>query len=300
MTFTYDPQKDEYHVKIKINNRHLKSPIYQNMYHRYMISALLDISEDDIVCISIITTDDDSDIRFVRDKSDDDRNVLTSKNKLIDIIKKYEEDEKEDLKEDLISAKFESTNFGDEENYRKKHKEYCDIFDNEELNNYKYKYYNCEICGNPLVLRGKKGNYYAGCSKYPDCASKAIPLNNIEKYRININEISNRVIYKMNLDDLLKRKKELNEEIKNLQIEKEHLLERTRKELDELYSKKRDITKELSRLEYVCENQRNQIIDLTQRLDEANKLNKELSDKINKTIGARLKRFLKKNKHASI
>lgn len=47
----YDSRKDEYHVLINKVNRHFKSPIYQNVGHRELLSQLFNISEDRIVCI---------------------------------------------------------------------------------------------------------------------------------------------------------------------------------------------------------------------------------------------------------
>ena len=79
----------------------------------------------------------------------------------------------------------------------------------------------------------------------------------------------------------------------------ENVMRQKLQELEEKYKKKiresnsqiNKIRTEYSELERICDNQKKQIAQLSQKLNEEKALNGELSEKINKTFGARLRRL---------
>lgn len=302
----YDAKKDEYHVLINKNSRHFRSPVYQNENHRKLISELLGIQQEDIVCISIITTEDSSEYRYVQDYalSAEKRNHLITKDSLVGLIEKYERGSKTNLNRDWIFEKLECSDFSKEPKYREKHENYCDFFKkHKNLNPYRMKFFACKSCGNPLVLREKNGAFFAGCSKYPECTSKTVTLDSIDEYEIEQEKIAERVIYYMSLDEYRQKRQDIIDDISRLEKERlENPESVVRKKIQELktdYEGKIDIAhKQINRinaerlkLEEKCKKQNEQIKQLTQSLDEERKLNDELSEKLSNTFGAHLRKW---------
>lgn len=303
----YDSRLDEYHVLINVNSRHLKSPIYQNANHRTLFSNLLNIDANDIVCISIITTDDDSEYIYVRDPqcAYSDKNHLTTKNELISLINEYEEHSKLKLDRDLLFEKIECTNFSNDEKYKNYHKAYCDFFkQNKELIEYRMKFYSCKICGCQMVLRGKKDNFYAGCINYKECKSRTVQLKNIDEYEISQSEIKGRVIFRMSLDEYRDIKQMLLEDIDKLRQEKDTCSEIVSKhkylEMDKMYREKIyvlnkslcETQKQNSDMETRCKNLESQVCDLNNKLRLMKQSYDVLADKYNNSFSAKIKRFL--------
>lgn len=115
----YDLSKDEYHVLINKKNRHIKSPIYQNAMHREMLSQLLNINQDRIICISVICTDDDSANQYVRDRNPPKikRSHVIRIEELSKKIKEYEMVNKKELDElENIWSDIERANWSAEKN----------------------------------------------------------------------------------------------------------------------------------------------------------------------------------------
>ena len=302
----YNSKKDEYHVLINKNSRHFKSPVYQNENHRILISKLLDIAQSDIVCISIIITDDDSERKFVSDISllQGGRNHVIRKNKLIGLLSKYENHSKPDLNRDNLFEKFECTDFSKDERAQKSHIDYCNFFNkHKELNKYRMKFYACKNCGEQLVLREKNGEFFAGCVRYPVCASKTVPLANIDAYEISQNDIKERVIYRMSLDEYREEKQNLIDEINRLEKRKdmypESIIGQKCQEIEELEGKISEVNTQINKIqtEYraLKENYANQKKQLEQQSCElkAEKiLNEQLNQKLSKTLAARLRRLI--------
>ena len=206
----YDSRKDEYHVLINKNSRHFNSPVHQNENHRKLISELLDIEKDDIVCISVITTVNDSEYRFVKDASNSSnvRNHVVTKDALVNLLSIYENCSKHDLNRDELFEKFECTDFSKDNRYQKSHIDYCDFLNrHKNLNKYRMKFYACKNCGSQLVLREKNGDFFAGCIRYPECTSRTVSLDNIDKYEISQNDIKERVIYSMSINEYREKNK---------------------------------------------------------------------------------------------
>lgn len=303
----YDSRLDEYHVLINVNSRHLKSPIYQNDNHRTMFSNLLNIDANDIVCISIITTDDESEYVYVRDSkcAYREKNHLVTRNGLINLINEYEQHNKPNLNRDLLFEIIECSDFSNIEKYQNYHKKYCKFFDeNRELIKYRMKFYSCKICGSQMVLRGEKGNYYAGCVNYKNCKSKTVSLKNINEYEISESEIMERVIFNMSLDEYRDIRQTLLEEIDNLKVEKATYSEIVSKhqylEMDKKYKEKIHILnkhlnenlKKNSDMENYCKNLEGQIYDLNNRLMEMKQSYDALAEKYNNSLFVKLKRLL--------
>lgn len=303
----YDSKKDEYLVLINVNSRHLKSPIYQNDNHRTMFSNLLNIDVDDIVCISIITTDDGSENVYVKDSkcAYREKNHLVTRNGLINLINEYEHHNKPNLNRDLLFETIECANFSTDEMYQNYHRKYCKFFDeNSELIKYRMKFYSCKICGSQMVLRGEKGNYYAGCINYKNCNSRTVSLKNIDEYEIRESEIMERVIFNMSLDEYRDIRQTLLEDIDNLKVEKATYSEVVSKhqylEMDKKYKEKIHILnkhldenlKKNSDMENYCKNLESQIYDLNNRLMEMKQSYDALAEKYNNSLFVKLKRLL--------
>lgn len=302
----YDPKMDEYYVLININSRHFKSPVYQNDNHRKLFCNLLNIDINDVVCISIIITDDESEYVYVRDSkcAYREKNHLVTRNGLISLINEYEQHNKPNLNRNLLFETIECSNFSNIEKYQNYHKTYCDFFNkNKDLIKYRMKFYSCKICGSQMVLRGEKGDYFAGCVNYMSCKSKTVSLENIDKYEIKESEIKERVIFNMSLDEYRDIKQTLLEDIDNLKAEKATYSESVSKhqylEMDKKYKKEiqdldmhlNENLKKNSDLERYCKNLESQIYDLNDRLMEMKQSYDALAEKYNNSLFVKLKRL---------
>lgn len=198
----YDSRKDEYHVLINKVSRHFKSPIYQNVGHRELLSQLFNISEDRIVCISVICTDDDSANKYVRDRNPKryEKSHVIKIEDLIQKIEAYEKLVEEDLEglED-IWGNIERANWASEEMYRANHEEYCKKVKRFLKQGLSFpKFMKCDECGGIIVLGEKEGNYFGKCTNFPkSCKRKTIAQADFEQYVVQEWFKEGRIIYKM-------------------------------------------------------------------------------------------------------
>lgn len=200
----YDSRKDEYHVLINKVNRHFKSPIYQNVGHRELLSQLFNISEDRIVCISVICTDDDSAHKYVRDRNPKryEKSHVIKIEDLIQKIEAYEKLVEEDVEglED-IWGNIERANWASEEIYRANHEEYCKKVKRFLKQGLSFpKFMKCDECGGIIVLGEKEGNYFGKCTNFPkSCKRKTIAQADFEQYVVQEWFKEGRIIYKMSI-----------------------------------------------------------------------------------------------------
>lgn len=221
----YDYKRDEYHVRIKHNNRHFRSPIVQNKLHKEHLVELLGLDEDRIVCISIICTDDDTDKKYVKTTCTEKDKNLVRLEQLKSTIEKYEQEDVSDLPaRNQLCESLDRLNWGMLQAYIEKHKEYVKRFkgmSKEEKN--LCRYYVCDKCGRMLdyVEKGTYGSY-AKCPGFPvNCNKKTISITQIAQYESSNNE--ERLIYRMF-------KSEYENEIENIKSE----LSEIRSELEQI------------------------------------------------------------------
>ena len=216
----YDSKKDEYHVLIQKNSRHFRSPIYQNVKHRELLSQLFNINEKKIVCISIICTDDNSCEMYVKDRNPkhfEDSYVLRIeqlKNKINTYELRYDE---EDIEVEDVWTEIERANWGKDKKYQIEHKEYCEkIKELEKQNLYFPKFMKCDLCGGNIILDKRGNSYFGKCTNFPKtCGSKTIPQSDFKHYEIQTWYKEGRIIYKMSIaeyeNEINKKKEKLNE-----------------------------------------------------------------------------------------
>lgn len=220
----YDLSKDEYHVLINKKKRHIKSPIYQNAMHREMLSQLLNINQDRIICISVICTDDDSANQYVRDRNPPKikRSHVIRIEELSKKIKEYEMVNKKELDGlENIWSDIERANWSAEKKYRDEHEEYCQKVKGFAKRKLSFpQFLQCNECGGIIVLGEKDGSYFGKCINYPNkCKRKTIPQQDFKRYIVPEWYKEGRIIYKMSIveyENMIKKKQAELESIEKL------------------------------------------------------------------------------------